>query len=189
MVDTRRAGNGRVLTIASPEDFLNFLKKDNQLCVIKFHADWCKSCQKFGAKFQHFASKHSDSKARFAQVEYSQNMQLCKMLGIKKLPHVHIYKGDLGRLAAFTCGPSKFPLLVEPKVQHFLEATDEELRLEKELEDGASLGDSIVEKIYQEYQKQQQQQHQEEMDDSNEKQSVARTTPGNAATTTATAAA
>jgi len=36
MVDTRRAGNGRVLTIASPEDFLNFLKKDNQLCVIKY---------------------------------------------------------------------------------------------------------------------------------------------------------
>ena len=39
----------------------------------------------------------------------TKNKDLCKMLEIKKLPCIHFYAGDYGKVEDFLCGPSKFP--------------------------------------------------------------------------------
>ena len=49
-------------------------------------------------------------------------MALCKSLGIKKLPTVHIYQKGKGQLDAFPCGPKKFAMLVE-RLEHHLSNT------------------------------------------------------------------
>ena len=87
---------------------------------------------------------------RFAEVEFSANAELCRTLGVKKLPNVHLYKGDVGRITGFPCGPSKFPLL-EETLGRLLQMSDEELRLEKTLEEGGELVDEIVTKLRDEH--------------------------------------
>ena len=95
---------------------------------------------------QQLLLKYGD--VRFAEVEFSANAELCRTLGIKKLPNVHLYKGPLGRITGFPCGPSKFGLL-EDTVTRFLTMTDDELQLEKTLEEGGELVDEILMKLRQ----------------------------------------
>jgi thiol-disulfide isomerase/thioredoxin len=129
----------------------------------RFYASWCKSCQKFGVLYKRLALQKGDivdtsrssssstsgngsgddevllkyGDVRFAEVEFSANAELCCTLGIKKLPNVHLYKGDLGRITGFPCGPSKFSLL-EETLERFLTMTEDELKLEKTLEEGVN---------------------------------------------------
>jgi thiol-disulfide isomerase/thioredoxin len=120
----------------------------------RFHASWCKSCQKVGVKYRQLALDVTDvydrdnnlvktGKVRFATVEFGANPQLCRGLNIKRLPYIHMYKGSLGKIAEFPCGPLKFPNLVE-KLDHFTQLSNEELLFEKEMQDGEVLGDEIV---------------------------------------------
>jgi thioredoxin-like negative regulator of GroEL len=87
-------------------------------------------------------------RVRFASVEFGANPQLCRGLNIKRLPYIHIYKGKLGKIADFPCGPVKFPNLVE-KLDHLTQLSDEELKFEKEMREGEVLGDEIVTQIQQ----------------------------------------
>lgn len=129
--------------------------------VKRFHAAWCKSCQKVGVKFRHLALDVTDiynnrgelvstGKVRMASVEFGANPRLCRSLGVKRLPSMYIYKGSVGRIAAFPCGPQKFSDLVE-KIQHYLELTDEQLKFEKHMDEGGALGDQIVSELKQEH--------------------------------------
>jgi hypothetical protein len=86
---------------------------------------------------------------RFAAIEFGANARLCKSLDIKRLPNVHMYKGSVGQLSAFPCGPSKFALL-EEKVFRFLTLSDDELKLQRTLEEGSDLADSIVTELQRE---------------------------------------
>mmetsp|Transcript_13993 Transcript_13993/g.18374 ORF Transcript_13993/g.18374 Transcript_13993/m.18374 type:complete len:278 (-) Transcript_13993:286-1119(-) len=144
----------KITTVNSLDEFLEFIQEDDRLCVIKFHASWCKSCQKFGVQFRHIAMENGDKvnsdgivattgNVRFAQVEFGANTILCKSLGIKKLPTVHFYKQPHGKLTGFPCGPKKFDLLVET-LEEYKGMTDEELKLKKELEEGDALLDTIA---------------------------------------------
>ncbi|EEC47596.1 predicted protein [Phaeodactylum tricornutum CCAP 1055/1] len=95
---------------------------DDRLCVISFHASWCKSCQKFGLLYKSLAHKLGDKRdrktqnivergsVRFASVEWGANTALCRSLGIKRLPTTQIYHaGTL--LTSFACAPAKFQTL------------------------------------------------------------------------------
>jgi thioredoxin-like negative regulator of GroEL len=97
----------------------------------RFHAAWCKSCQRFGLKFQGLANQKTDwiqdrdssivqhGAMRFGSIEFGANTGMCRTLDIKRLPTVHFYrKGE--QLDGFACGPSKFPRLVET-MEHFLQ--------------------------------------------------------------------
>jgi len=148
----------KIVKIESSEDYINFLKEDDRICVIKFYASWCKSCQKFGVKFRNMAKEEGDiiytksqelikpGRVRFAEIEYSSNVELCRSLSIKRLPNVHLYKGEVGQLAAFPCGPSKFPIL-ESKLESFLAMSDEEIELEKKLEESGELAGEITSQL------------------------------------------
>ncbi|CAB9500273.1 Thioredoxin-like 2 [Seminavis robusta] len=121
-----------VTVINSPQELAAFLEQDERLCVIKFHAAWCKSCQRFGVKFQGLANQKADwignndddntvvqpGPMRFGSIEFGANKDMCRALSIKRLPTVHFYqKGQ--QLEEFPCGPSKFPRLLAT-IDYFL---------------------------------------------------------------------
>lgn len=131
----------------------------------RFHASWCKSCQAFGVKFRKLGLEHADvldergelvqsGNVRLASIEFGANTALCRALGIKRLPYIHIYKSPVGRITDFSCGPSKFPML-EEKLATYLSMSVQELKFEKEMDKGAELGDVIVSELQQIHNEQQ----------------------------------
>ncbi|KAI2502236.1 thioredoxin [Fragilaria crotonensis] len=162
----------RIEVIHNTKEYLDFIAQDDRLCVVKFYASWCKSCQKFGVLYKRLATQCGDlyettsslsekhhhdqsqllkrGNVRFAEVEFGANAELCRSLGIKKLPNVHIYKGtELGRITGFPCGPSKFGML-EDTLQRFRTMSDDDLKLEKTLEEGGELVDQILQTLHKE---------------------------------------
>eukprot|EP01083_Nonionella_stella_P237604 833368_1 len=115
----------KIVVIKTHEEYVNFLEEDDRLCVIKFYANWCKSCQRFGAKYRHLAFEEGDhtigtegsivhsGEVRFAEVEYTASAKLCKALKVKKLPTVHMHRKGKGKLADMTCKPSLFHLVTD----------------------------------------------------------------------------
>ena len=90
----------------------------------EYYADWCKSCQKFGAKFRHLAHDRGDlvdvdgnvvrrGDVRFAEVEYTESARLCRTLKVNKLPTVHMHVAGCGKVVDMTCKPSLFHLVVD----------------------------------------------------------------------------
>lgn len=142
----------QITTVEEIKDFLEFLGEDDRLCVVKFHASWCKSCQKFGIRYKKLALKEGDKidrrgtvlekgRVRFAEVEFTANADLCRTLGVHKLPYIHIYSGSKGRVADFACGPKNFPLVIE-KMNKFLDK--EMTHFDKTMEAGSALADAIA---------------------------------------------
>jgi len=131
-------GNSLVTTISSEKEYHDFLKQnENSLCIIKFHAAWCKSCQKFGMRYNELAvkeNKNSEGDVCFAQIEFGSNRQLCKSLGIKRLPTMHFHKfGE--KIDGFPCGPSKFHILLDTLGRYKNISTIDEMLAEKTLHD------------------------------------------------------
>ena len=88
-------------------------------------------------------SKRGD--LRFASVEYAANLDMCKSLGIKKLPTVYIYKS--GQLVDnFPCGPKKMPLLLE-KLELYHGKSAEQIIFESSMKSGEELGDAVLEQV------------------------------------------
>jgi thioredoxin-like negative regulator of GroEL len=102
----------KIVRITTHEEYVTFLHEDDHICIIKFYADWCKSCQKFGIKYRHLAHEMGGN-VRFAEVEYTASAQLCKTLKVNKLPTCHIYRRGKGKIVDMTCKPSLFHLVVD----------------------------------------------------------------------------
>jgi len=147
-----------IVTINGREELIDFLKDDDRLCIIKFYASWCKSCARFGLKFNQLARNHGDvidkkgnivkeGNMRFAEIEYGQNKQLCKAIGIKKLPFVQLYKTNTGKIDEFVCGPRDFKDKITNKVELLLALSDEELAFQKNMKEGQFLTDGIISSI------------------------------------------
>jgi len=112
-----------IANIESHIDFEEFLYEDERLCVVLFHATWCKNCQKFGLRYKKLAHENADlvdfmsgsvvkaGRLRLAEVEVSSNKDLCQRLGIEHLPFIQMYR-DEDLLTQFACGPSKFKELM-----------------------------------------------------------------------------
>eukprot|EP00584_Thalassiosira_punctigera_P022093 CAMPEP_0172553886 /NCGR_PEP_ID=MMETSP1067-20121228/52232_1 /TAXON_ID=265564 ORGANISM="Thalassiosira punctigera, Strain Tpunct2005C2" /NCGR_SAMPLE_ID=MMETSP1067 /ASSEMBLY_ACC=CAM_ASM_000444 /LENGTH=266 /DNA_ID=CAMNT_0013342149 /DNA_START=165 /DNA_END=965 /DNA_ORIENTATION=+ len=131
-----------IVVIKTHEDYVKFLEEDDRLCAIKFYANWCKSCQKFGVKYRqlafdegdhidvHGATVHS-GEVRFAEAEYSASAKLCKSLKVAKLPTVHMYRRGEGKIADMTCKPSLFHLVVDAMHRLMGDSEVQEIQLEK----------------------------------------------------------
>lgn len=79
---------------------------------------------------------------RFGSIEFGANLGICRKLGIKRLPTVHFYQQGQ-KLTGFTCGPSKFPLLVHT-LQDYLQQQEQQSQEHEEalshvLEQGTQL--------------------------------------------------
>jgi len=123
------AQQSKISVVASYDDFFKVLAEDERLTIIKFHATWCKSCQKFGLKFRKLAYEYGDrigengkvlerGQVRFAEVEFAANADLCRSLGVKRLPYIHMYRGSEGLLNEFACGPKHFHLVCEALIDY-----------------------------------------------------------------------
>jgi thioredoxin-like negative regulator of GroEL len=148
-----------VTHIGSAEALKEYLTApDDRVTVISFHASWCKSCQKFGRLYQKLAvdradwvlggkhmKKNKDSlqevlttgSTRLASIEWGANTDLCRSLGVKRLPSVHYYKNGR-KLAGFPAGPSTFQL-VKDRLTYYQSLSEEELDFEMKLEQGSAL--------------------------------------------------
>ncbi|CAI5513924.1 unnamed protein product [Closterium sp. Naga37s-1] len=86
--------------VANTAEFVEALgAAGDKLVVVDFFGTWCRSCRAMHPKLCMLASKHPD--AVFLQVEFDPNKQLCRSLGIKRLPFFHFYRGADGLLDAF----------------------------------------------------------------------------------------
>eukprot|EP00428_Durinskia_dybowskii_P014172 CAMPEP_0170210108 /NCGR_PEP_ID=MMETSP0116_2-20130129/4650_1 /TAXON_ID=400756 /ORGANISM="Durinskia baltica, Strain CSIRO CS-38" /LENGTH=233 /DNA_ID=CAMNT_0010460603 /DNA_START=15 /DNA_END=716 /DNA_ORIENTATION=- len=151
----------KIQKLKGEEDFRSFLDEDDRLCIIKFHAPTCKSCQKFGVQYNRIGKEIGDLTAqnqdgsetlvlrtgeiRLAEMEYGANKELCKSLGVTKLPTVHFYsRGKF--LEGFPCGPRKIGILLE-KISRYRSMTASELEFEVAMNEGSALGDIVLETL------------------------------------------
>lgn len=112
----------------------------------------CKSCQKFNLHFAKLASQYADwvsavddnkeqeklvkrNPVRIAEVEWGANVDLCKALGVEKLPSVHFYADRGVKLNAIAAGPSRFGK-VRHAVARYAASSPSELAFEAKLEQG-----------------------------------------------------
>lgn len=88
-------------------DLLNFVLEDERLGVVKVWAKWCLTCKRFDSRWRKLMDSHGDKvdamddvidrgRVRFAEMEYSQNEEMCRYYNVKKLPYILIYKGKKG---------------------------------------------------------------------------------------------
>lgn len=136
--DERHHSRPNIVVINTHEQYIKFLEEeDDRVCVIKFYASWCKSCQRFGLSYRALAFEEGDridadgnvihlGSARFAEVEYTAAAKLCKSLKVRKLPTVHMYKKGSGKVSDVTTKPSLFHLVVD-ELHHVLGSSDDEV--------------------------------------------------------------
>ena len=78
------------------------------LLVVEFYAKWCNSCRRLYPRLGRLAAQESD--VLFVKVEFDECKDLCRKLGVVKLPYFHVYNGSGSRLADFASSldPAKF---------------------------------------------------------------------------------
>lgn len=134
------SGTPMITKITNTKEFLDFIEGDDRLCVIKFHANWCQICRTVVRKFAKFALNFGDREiidgtssgavvpgsVRFADVEWSQNTELCKALKVKKFPFIMIYEKS-EKIGAFSTGPAhNFRNIVGKTIEEKLAMSDDE---------------------------------------------------------------
>eukprot|EP00977_Amphora_coffeiformis_P018421 scaffold6474_cov189-Amphora_coffeaeformis.AAC.7 len=137
----------KVTVIRSKDDLDKFLAEDDRLCLVKFHAAWCKSCQRFNLHFKQLAGQFADwekdgevvkkNSVRIAEVEWGANTQLCKSLGVTKLPSIFFYSEGM-KIDSLAAGPTRF-FKVREAVQRYANMTPADLQFEAKLEEGKKL--------------------------------------------------
>lgn len=123
---TRRGTSYVIHPVKSPQDFVDFLAKDDRLVVVKIGAKWCRVCKAFDLRWHKLANQLADKLVgeqvterglvRFAEIEFTENEDLCRGLQATKLPHVLVFRGALGSaglLDHFQCGPAAFDRVID----------------------------------------------------------------------------
>lgn len=102
--------SGQITNLTGLGEFLSTERcAGDRLIVIKFYAKWCRTCKAMGKQFAQLALQFPE--ARFFEMDYDANRDLCRSLGISILPYVEMYRGADGKLEGFSCGPSKMRML------------------------------------------------------------------------------
>ncbi|CAN0447882.1 unnamed protein product [Ectocarpus sp. 12 AP-2014] len=95
--------------IDSNDDYVSAMAQhQDKLVVIKFYDQFCRACDEIRPRYEDLSRSHPEEDAVFFDVEFSGAKDLCKQLGIMRLPTVQIYDGTNGRVADLPAGPSRF---------------------------------------------------------------------------------
>ncbi|CAM9119514.1 unnamed protein product [Ectocarpus sp. 8 AP-2014] len=98
-----------VQAIDSNDDYVSAMAQhEDKLVVIKFYDQFCRACDEIRPRYEDLSRSQPEEDAVFFDVEFSGAKDLCKQLGIMRLPTVQIYDGTNGRVADLPAGPSRF---------------------------------------------------------------------------------
>ena len=86
-----------------------------------------------------------DGEIRLAEIEYGANRDLCKRLGVKKLPSIHFYSQGK-KVDGFPCGPKKLPLLLS-KLSEYKSMSPLDLEFAADMNQGMGLGETVLEAL------------------------------------------
>lgn len=98
-----------VKLLATTQELLDTMEGDGspeKLVVIKYHAHYCKICQRAGLGFKKVATEYPD--VQFAKVEslvFPDKAKTLRSLGVTRFPFVQIYRQGKC-VASFSTGPS-----------------------------------------------------------------------------------
>jgi len=100
-----------VVEVVGLEQFLQALEENSaanppQLVIADFHATWCAACRKVQPMLEALAAERAD--VTIVKIAYDQNKELCRSLGVKKLPFFHVYRGGRERLESFSASKKTF---------------------------------------------------------------------------------
>ena len=106
-----------MIDIHGTDQFLEVMgNSGDQLVIVDFYATWCHACRGLYPKLAKMMAENPDIK--LLKVEFESNRDLCKSLGVKVLPFFHFYRGNEGRLAAFSASLKKIDRLKEAIEEH-----------------------------------------------------------------------
>jgi thiol-disulfide isomerase/thioredoxin len=81
---------------------------DDQLVVIKYHAYYCKVCQRAGVQLKKVATQYPDIKfAKVLSLVFPDTAKTLRSLGVTKFPFLQVYRQGKC-VASFSSGPSHF---------------------------------------------------------------------------------
>eukprot|EP00210_Caulerpa_lentillifera_P005725 g5473.t1 len=96
--------------INSPEQMLHALSTSgNRLVVVAFYAKWCRSCRVLHPKLSQICAENPNMV--LLMVDWDENMDICKTMGVKVLPFFHFYRRPFGRQTSFSISVSKIAKL------------------------------------------------------------------------------
>lgn len=129
-----RAHSNRPTEITSNVDWLELLHDhdDDRLTLVFFGAPFCKSCHRFEQDWKRKVVPTAGPNLQLATADITKNRALFKELGIEGLPSVHFYQRGR-RLTGYCCPPAHFSRVLE-SLEHYLNASPDELEFEAEME-------------------------------------------------------
>ncbi|KAG2483193.1 hypothetical protein HYH03_017928 [Edaphochlamys debaryana] len=80
----------------------------DRLVIVEFYAQWCNACRALFPKICRLVGERPE--VLFLKVNFDDNKDAARTLGVKVLPYFHFYLGAQGRVAAFSCTISKLQL-------------------------------------------------------------------------------
>ena len=88
-------------------------ERASTLLVVEFYARWCNSCRRLYPRLCKLAAQEQD--VLFVKIDFDACKDLCRALGVHKLPYFHLYNGSGARLADFSASldPAKFQRLTD----------------------------------------------------------------------------
>eukprot|EP00210_Caulerpa_lentillifera_P008308 g7928.t1 len=94
------------INVNSPDQMLHALSTaGNKLVVIDFYAKWCRSCRALHPKLAQICAGNPN--VVLLKVNWDDNIDLCKVMGVQVLPFFHLYRRPFGRQASFTSSVSR----------------------------------------------------------------------------------
>lgn len=88
-------------------------ERASTLLVVEFYGKWCNSCRRLYPALKKLAKREQD--VLFVKIDFDNCKDLCRKLGVVKLPYFHVYNGSGSRLADFASSldPVKFKRLTD----------------------------------------------------------------------------
>jgi len=96
----------------TPELLEALCNNQDKLVVVDVYAKWCGACRALYPKLCKMG-RQFDGKMVLLKVNFDENKDMCKTLGVKVLPYMIMYKGKKGRVEEFSVSISKIKMLRE----------------------------------------------------------------------------
>lgn len=96
----------------TPELLEALCNNQDKLVVVDVYAKWCGACRALYPKLCKMG-RQFDGKMVLLKVNFDENKDMCKTLGVKVLPYMIMYKGNKGRVEEFSVSISKIKMLRE----------------------------------------------------------------------------